>query len=197
MPKHEAFTQALKELGRAQKCMDAMEASKDYEEFSEHWRMFLGHVDRAFNKLSYAGKVGGRLQTRIGLITSDRRNDNLLHYLMIARNVDEHGISEITTVREDIQLFLNFENVRDPNGWGVTFKVAEGGKLEFSEIRNIEAGSAPVGVNLIPVYDGRAKRTVDIPARHMGVAIVDRSPAGIGKLALKYYKDKITDLERL
>lgn len=194
MPQHTAFQQSRRELDKAKDALDAFAGAQDFESARREWENFLSYIDRAYNKLSYASRLGGRVSGRIGLIKNARSQDELLQYLMQARNISEHGIEEITAVSEnygiqgvplDPSKTVIIKDLRIDDKGGITYRSGE--NVVFQRIF--------AGVNLLAIVSRGVKYRV--PVIHLGNEVNSTAPTKIGQLALDFYNRKLDELEAL
>lgn len=194
MPKHEAFDQARRELGRADASLKALNAAKTFEEANQQWENFLAAIDRFFNKLSYAGKDKGKVKGLIDRVKHARKTDDLLHYLMQARNVHEHTIAMLTQDSPH-PLMVAVPTVENQM-IAINKMVIRAGKVvEFSG-ENLTFQEKKAGINVVSVKD-RSGNLLRPPVSHMGAEIRDLSPMALGELALRFYHAQLSDLEAL
>ena len=96
---HKELTPAIDEWNAARAAYEKMESIGlgDFAAYEYAWRDFLRRIDRVWKKMKSVctGKPGW--QTPASKIGHLRKTDSLLKYLIHARNVDEHTISDVVT----------------------------------------------------------------------------------------------------
>jgi hypothetical protein len=172
----------MEELEKALHEIDLMRHSEELGEFEEHWKEFLGRLERVWYKACNHFSKSPKWNGWKGTYGQARKKDILLSYLVNARGADEHTIGEITA--------------REPGGIGIN--PAEGNSLYIenlevkSGIVNIESPQKfridfiPGRVKLLPVTN--RGRVYPVPANHLGNSIDPSNVITIAEIALQYYE---------
>jgi hypothetical protein len=171
-----AVDAAGKEYARAAEYVSIIRTSPDFASVEKAWSTFLVTNGRVFTKLEQGSKSSSKSVAWWREKLCQRRRDALLCYLWHARNADEHTIEEITE-RQDTK-----KTIVQPKSRIVT--LMEQG-LIGSPIAPLEAiETTLVNVRLRDVMD-RGMLYVT-PGEHLGIPILDASPANVASLALAY-----------
>ena len=83
------------ELSRARDLVAAMEGSGTLSELEDHWKEYLGRLERVWFKAFAHYKRSPKWQGWQARFEKERKNDPLLSYLRNARGADEHTVSDI------------------------------------------------------------------------------------------------------
>ncbi|MDR5865690.1 hypothetical protein [Halomonas koreensis] len=87
---------ARREIEAAYEHISNMESAETLEEFQKNWEHFLNDISRAWDKTTSYFKHKKEWNKINSKYKSILKNDPLLKYLKIARNIEYHGIKEIT-----------------------------------------------------------------------------------------------------
>ena len=124
--------ESLKAAARAHfKAMRAsydLHMAKTHDDAEDAWERFLAQTSKVYEKLR-AGCKGNKKSEQwfYGQVTRERKNDELLAYLHHARNVDTHGLTDVTT-RDDhgAQLLFVGPDGHQRGGWIKSIRVRPG-----------------------------------------------------------------------
>lgn len=175
-----------KELKLAKDLLDQMKLANDLQQLEEFWKRFLHHLDRVWNKAENHYRKSPKWDNWRGKFISQRRQDPLLSYLINARNVDEHSISEISQVQHG-SLRIN------PINKGGSLKID---RLEFSingkgfDIKStspLDIVFQPAMVRLLPV-ENRGK-IYNPPTAHLGHPIDPNDLLGAARAGIEFYEN--------
>lgn len=173
----------------ARQKLEAIRASNNPATLDALWSDYLTHTQRAYTKLRIACAEGPSKLWCDKLIER-RRSDELLQYLLHARNADEHGIEAITEKTEGRVLF----KPKPP---------ATSIKIDYLEIvrgvitmgpetqRNAIIELVPAAVKLVPVRDRGV--TYQIPRRHRGEDFNDPTLIGVGEIGLAFLEHTLAE----
>ncbi len=173
-----------KELHLAKELFEEMKRAESLNALEALWKRFLHHVDRVWNKAEAHYCKSPKWPNWGGKYIRLRRQDELLSYLVAARNADEHSISEVTALQGG-----SFRiNARDPNQ-GLHIK-----SLKFGPkgIEDISLGTeaiiefTPAQVQLIKVHN--RDRDYAPPSRHLGQPIDTSNLIVVAAAALRFYE---------
>jgi hypothetical protein len=167
--------------------LEAMERAQSLQQLSDCWLDFLNETQRVFLKMKKATEKGSS-KGWFDKIQNERTSDDMLSYVLHARNADEHGISQVTRI--------------DNGGIGINV----GGDVEHMELRQengrldvkykgknpLHFNFIPGAVKLLPVFDRGIK--YDAPKLHLG-KIIEQNPMTVARLTVDYLKRIIKDAE--
>lgn len=185
-----AFEGAKDKLRLLLNKLEVMEKAADVQRLSDGWLDLLNEAQRVFLKMKKATE-GCSAKGWYDRIQYQRTSDDMLRYLLHARNADEHGISKITEVERG----------------GIGIQVGGDGYVEHMEINNAAGrvdikyrGKNPLHfkfipgeVKLLPVFDRGIK--YDVPTTHLGRPI-EAKPLAVAKLTAEYLKSLIEEAEK-
>jgi len=171
----------VQELEKARHEIDLMRRSTKLGEFEEHWKEFLGRLERVWYKACSHFRRSPKWNGWKDTYEQSRKKDPLLSYLVKARGADEHTVGEITQ--------------REPGGIGIN--PAEGNSLHIESIeikngvmnikspQNLRIDFMPGRVNLLPVTN--RGRVYPVPTDHMRKPIDPSNVIAIAEMAIQYY----------
>jgi len=195
-----AINKAKGRLRVAEKAYSELPACPDYQTFTDTWYTLLVAAKNVYTVLEQGSKVSAPSRQWFGAKKQARKADDLLQYMFQARNDDEHGLEEVTKFDPG-----HIKIVRTVPGHSESFSI---GKMVFGDgvfhVEGIKSHDGkPVAVDikqpsidLVPVI-GPGPVTFNPPTTHLGQAIFDPSPMGIGRLYLDYLAGIIRDAEGL
>jgi hypothetical protein len=161
-------------------------------EMEVFWKRYLHHLDRIWNKAEAHFSKSPKWSSWHGKYLRLRRNDQLLSYLLAARNVDEHSISDIT---EKQQGFTGINSVT-PGGTVHIKKLVIGpkGEISFFEAASpVTMTFRPNLVHLLPVEN--RGRTYPAPKKHLGGPVNPLDLVNIAERGVAFYKGFLEDAE--
>ncbi|MGZ5621899.1 MAG: hypothetical protein ACXWFG_13645 [Methylobacter sp.] len=176
----------IKEFNYAQKSIDQMIASKNLEEYEEHWAKFLHDLDRGWNKLVLVLSDNNEFKNVVDSIRAKRRDDPLLAYLMQARNCNEHTIYEITE-----RVYGGSTRLIAGSGGAVIHRgTITGGKFPTDLVYsgNLKIEFSISFLNVVAVKNRGV--TYEPPSSHIGTPITTRIPHELAKIGLEFYKQQ-------
>jgi hypothetical protein len=91
-----AIEAAVIALNKAKAALAAMEQASNFAELEPAWSDFLISAHRIYSKLEQGAKISGTSSGWFGRKKHERKTEVLLRYIHHARNVDEHGLADIT-----------------------------------------------------------------------------------------------------
>ncbi|MFL7751341.1 hypothetical protein VZC42_17150 [Raoultella ornithinolytica] len=178
------YKPARKEIQAANQCIEFMKNSKNHDEFEQHWRNFLGHLDKSFNKLlSATNPVKGQFTSHFSSRFMHRRSDQTLVYLFQARNTDFHSTQDIA------QLAPSRTTLNPPPG-------VESHYIKKMEIRNGVVEHYE-GDPIIVTFHPSTTRVVQIrnqgkdyppPSIHLGENLPNNHPTTLAELGVRFYE---------
>jgi hypothetical protein len=190
-----ALAAAKEKLRLAEAKLAAMRDARTLDELATLWEEFVAEQHRVFLRLRKATEHGPG-KGWFDQIINEQRSDELLKYLLHARDAAEHGIEKITE--------------KKPSRIGIGPK--QGNKLE---IGYLELKSHPGGIQMIK-GDPKTMEQIAItfvpgkvqlvavtdrgtiyqpPTSHLGKAIGDVNPISVAELAVAYLDAKVGEAE--
>lgn len=170
-----------KELEKAQHALDLMRRSNKLGEFEEHWKEFLGRLQRVWNKACDQFRRNPKWNGWKGTYEQARKEDPLLSYLINARGADEHTVGEITE-REGGSIGIN---PATGNSLYIERLEIKDGGISIKSPQNLRIDFIPGRVKLLPVTN--RGRVYPVPTDHLGNPIDPSNVIAIAELALQYY----------
>jgi len=194
-----AVNKAETRIAKAKQCLQQIEASKSFTEFSSAWTDFLVALNGAHTILEQGAKESPQSRQWYGGKKVERRKDPLLGYLHQARNADEHGLEPIAELKSG-----SIEIGPSASGAPVHLRslhVSPDGRVS-GEFRSVDGLPPRIvielpRVRLITVVDTRYMTKCDPPAEHLGSKLTDISPLAVAKLGMTYHEDLVTQAARL
>jgi hypothetical protein len=178
-------------LAKAETFLAAMRIAKNYAELKDAWSDFLLACGRIYSKLEQGAKTNGQSIAWFGRKKHERRNDPLLKYIHHARNIDEHGLTDITRLKP--------KSVGIGSSGSTYVKLLEinDGKITKAETSGdpLIVSHYPESAYLVSVVDRGDK--YDPPNEHMGKPLADTSPIAVAELAVVYLRSIISDASKL
>jgi hypothetical protein len=185
----QASEKPRREWERAKEAVERMRKAKSFEEFEESWREFLRRIDRVWNKAGAHFKRSPKWTGWAKKFIAMRTKDELLSYLMQARNADEHTVGEIAA-KEPGEIAINAAD---------TSRAMYIRKLEIQNGRMyLDADNAvvilvPDRAKLLPVTN-RGK-TYAAPVKHLGSDIDPNNILDVAERGLRFYEKFLSDAE--
>lgn len=187
-----AFEAAQEKFAGAKAKLEAMKAAKTLDELSVLWEEFLAEYHRVLLRLRKATEQGNG-KGWFNSILNSQRTDELLRYMLHARDAAEHGIEKITEKRpggvairpkQGNSILVRRMEIRgDHSGAKIT--------IDPETMEEIEITFHPDNVSLVTVVDrGTAYQP---PTSHLGRAIADVSPVALAEIAIAYLEAKIAE----
>lgn len=173
----------FRELKWANLALMQMQSARSLNEYEKSWLDFLHYLDRAWNKLVQHSHAEGSAQKYLSEVNRLRKEDELLRYLVQARNTDEHSIQEIVGKQAACL------TITGGIGGGTIHRgVFEGaGRVRnLSYEGNLEIRFHTERLEVISVSNRGA--TYPAPGSHLGGPLKTRIPHELAEMALKYYE---------
>ena len=171
-----------KELDWAQEAIDGMLSASNIDRYEKNWVDFLHYLDRAWNKMQKA--CSGKSQQLKSETNRLRNKDELLQYLMQARNSDEHTIKNIT------MRITSYVTVTGGAGGGKIVRGVingDGNQTGLVLEGDIEVEFHPETIEVIAVTNYDA--TYSVPSKHLGIDIKTLMPHELAAMGLNYYRE--------
>lgn len=189
------FEKARARLRDAFEAHEALKASNDWDSFESAWTRLLTALNSVYSILEQSSHGNSKSARWFVEAKRQRKADEVLSYLHHARNVNDHGITEVLK--------------REPGGVGIggpgqsiyieRLVVGPNGIEEFRG-RSLD-GSAiqvthyPESVVLIPVRDRGVEYIV--PTTFLGQKLDDPTPVGLAGKVLEFIVVLFSDAETL
>lgn len=187
-----AFSKAVRHLQSAESYLEGMILSpNDLDKAADVWAWFLSDIEVAFNSLKKLAKGAPGGKDWIKRKEAERQEDELLRYVEEARHAHVHAAASLMAQRS------GFLTIYKDGQWLRTLDVGFGGFEPDPEIGNIPGLTTtyvPPEIYLVPIANREGQ--VRPPANHLGKVLTNRTPYGIGKLALEYYWTAIKEAEQ-
>ena len=176
------------ELDRAEIQLHVMQSATNLDVYEGAWKCFLTDIETAWNLCLDAVKGNGRAQQIVSSTNRDRKNDDLVRYLMHARNSRTHSIRPIT------ERVLGATTVVGGAHGGVILPgTITGGdptatRLETSG--NITVSFQPARMEVIEVQD--RGHSYPPPSSHQGSPLSTCIPHALAAMGLIYYRSAVS-----
>jgi hypothetical protein len=187
--KTSAIQQARARLARAREALAVLESAQAFSVLEDSWSQFLVAADLVFSKLGAGAKGCSLSEPWFGRKLHEQKQDELLQFLYLARNSEEHGIERSleNAYRVDIRpgVVLHLDATFEANG-DVVFRRQDDPKV------------------IVPMpLTGAAKAVADRSGRMYGPPVTHRGQQvqptvlEIGRLALRYLEGLVLEAEKL
>lgn len=168
-----------------------MRKARSFAEFEEHWREFLRRIDRIWNKAEAHYSRSPKWHGWSGKFKDKRSRDELLSYLMQARNTEEHSVADIVALQPG-----SIEIGAGPGGAFYKRVEVRDGQLTIEASGDPKVTINPARPKLIPVRN--RGREYPVPSRHVGpdgvsVTLNSEDVPATAELALRYYEKFVND----
>ena len=173
------------ELDLASALVLDMSKAESIEVLEGYWKRYLTHLERTWNKAEAHFSRSPKWSGWHGKYVKLRKQDQLLRYLVQARNTDEHSIDEITEAKR------GFTGI---NGAG------PGGRLYLEGISCDKFGRVtlrtpdpfvvtvvPSKVHLLPIKNRGV--TYPPPAEHLGLQIDANNLISMARMGVDFYSE--------
>lgn len=195
-----AIEKAEGHLEVAREALDRLRIEGGYKSYERAWSVIIAELSRFYSKLEQGAKGCNLSEPWFGQVKRARKTDPLMAYLHHARNSEEHGLEYITQRGADglslrfpatNEVKVGFEMMIDDAGVmhvrNPTVQSPNGG-IESVEIVNPR-------VDLVQVWDrGIAYQP---PQNHKTRPIVDCSPLGCARLAIRCLESTLAEARNL
>jgi len=188
--KLEPFDVANERISIANECANHMAQADNRAEIDKYWNELVGHIEGSWTAFYHDGKkLFSNFQPWAGKYEGQRKEDELLMYLVQSRHIAQHGVLNLDWeegkmhLRPEIDAPAKFRN----------FKIFSDGRNEI-EFESDMPGNKPQvivepGKAVLPIiYNAKHKQNILPPKTHMGNEIRSISPVNVAKIAIDYYK---------
>lgn len=169
------------ELDSARRALAAMGQATTLAAVEEHWKEYLGRLERVWNKsLSHFGK-SPKWSGWQGPFLKLRKHDPLLSYFINARGADEHTIGDIT-VSEPGALTIN----AGPSGrCHIQSLTIRDGVVSFKADPEAIVTVVAPSVKLLPITNRNV--LYDVPLNHLSLPIDPNDLIDIAEKGIAFY----------
>ncbi|WGI26589.1 hypothetical protein QEN58_05895 [Halomonas alkaliantarctica] len=174
------------ELNEATVHVIGMENADSLDAFEKHWRGFLHHLERVWNKSQAHFKNHPAWNGWKGQYDRTRRQDPLLSYLINARGADEHTVAEIT--------YRVPGNTTISNNSGRPITITKGdftgrGTARYEADGELDIKFNPGRTKLLPVYN----RGVEYrpPTSHKDESIDPNDVIDVARKGVEFYDEML------
>ncbi|WP_157516583.1 MULTISPECIES: hypothetical protein [unclassified Methylosinus] len=187
-----AFSAAIEKLNHANRKLRDMEAAKTLDQLALLWEEFLIAQNGVYTRLKKATELGSA-KGWFDRISNERSSDELLRYLLHARNAAEHGIERITS-QEPGNVTLNSEPGKPLHIKRLEIRSGHDGMRIIGDretLSQLRIGFTPGEVRLIAVKD---RGIIYLPPNmHFGKPIQNVSPVVCANLGIAYLTSKVSE----
>ncbi|WP_242139949.1 hypothetical protein [Sphingomonas sp. TREG-RG-20F-R18-01] len=205
-----ALEKAKRRYRVAKSSSEALESTTTYENFADHWYIFLHAAKGIYTTLEQVSKSSAQAKQWFGNKNKNRKHDPLLRYVTEARNDDEHGIEESTEVTPSY-LYLGVAEpeassiMRDQFGNTFVNNVGaayyfEGGHPGIANLPQLTSMDGKTVLNVFTpskivlktVHD-RSGQAFHPPKVHLGKYLKDGGPVEVATLLIRYLDRLISE----
>jgi hypothetical protein len=181
--KRPGLEKARKRLAEAFSSLEQLDRATTWDEFDSAWTRFLTAINATYNILGASSRGDLKSEGWFGKIQGQRRGDDLLSYLLHARNSNDHGVEQV----------LERDPARTEVGRGARHVYIDELVIEQGKIKTLRGSQdggpirvehIPEKISLRPVVDRGV--TYNPPKSFLGKTIPDHSPQAVGKVALEF-----------
>src|SRR5258707_10253620 len=186
----EVFGRAREEAAKASEKIVEIRTVATLSEIADLWSGFLIHVQRSYTRLRIACRSGPS-KGWCDQVWQTRNNDDLLKYVLHARNADEHGLAPVTTNKEgSIGL-----RPKKGNSLEIDHLQIGGGRIVMGPklAANTEIIVVPSEVLLAPVWDRSVR--YDLPTKHLGKDIGSINMLSVAEHAEAYLRGVLDEAD--
>lgn len=177
------------ELTKARAAITAMQEAKSLDEFEEHWKEFLGRLERVWNKAFSRFGKSPKWNGWKGKAEGLRKTDPLLSYLVNARGAEEHTVNEIVG-REPGRIGIN---AAEGNSLYIERMEINDGNIFIQSPQRIRVDFIPARTTLLSVTN--RGRTYPVPTTHLGAAINPNNVISIAEAGAQFYEGFLAQAE--
>jgi hypothetical protein len=178
------------ELSKANLAVTAMENAKSLDEFDEHWKRFLSHIERIWNKASNHFSKSPKWNGWKGKYEKLRKKDPLLAYFINARGADEHTVNDIVD-REPGGIGIN---PAEENNLHIENMTINKGTISINSSQKLRIDFIPAKTKLLPITN--RGRQYPVPKSHMGNPIDPANVVEIARIGAVFYESFLNEAEK-
>jgi hypothetical protein len=182
---------AQSRLRIAQRAHQSLSESTNFDEFSDHWYVFLQGFHGVFTVFKEAEPPSKKAENWLGRKNAERRRDPLLQYLYEARNDEEHGLARSVVLSGGQHLYkvTPGQHILGPDpskGRWFACDADTGIPLELV----VWQGPGPM---LGDVRNRDKAKIYGAPIVHRRKTLTDLSPIAVGELGLTWLRAMIEE----
>jgi hypothetical protein len=197
--KRKGFEKARARLLDAFHAHEDLKASKDWASFESAWTRLLTALNAVYSILEQSCRGAPTSERWFANAKKQRKTDEVLSYLHHARNVNDHGISEVLQ-QQPGGIGINASGGRGSPMYIERLAVRADGTIEELRGHSLDGSPLqithyPARVGLVPVRD----RGVDYepPTSFLGEKLEDPSPVNVATQVLEFMVFLFSDAETL
>ena len=176
------------ELSRARDLVAAMKGSGTLSELEDHWKEYLGRLERVWFKAFAHYKRSPKWQGWQARFEKERKNDPLLSYLRNARGADEHTVSDIVEHQQS-----HIAIVPGEQGGTIRNLRINGGVYTADTTGTVGVVFNPARIRLLPVVNRGV--TFDVPRKHQDNALNSENVVSVAEAGLRYYEKFLNEAD--
>jgi hypothetical protein len=176
------------ELSRARNLITAMKGSGTLAELEDHWKEYLGRLERVWFKATAHYKKSPKWQRWQARFEKERKDDPLLSYLRNARGADEHTVSDIVEHQQS-----HIAIVPGEHGGTIRNLRIGSGFATAETTGTVDVVFNPARIKLLPVVNRGV--TFDVPRMHQGSTLDPESVVAVAEVGLRYYENFLNDAD--
>lgn len=184
--KRAAIEKCDERLRRAQRAVKELYKPSSEQQFRDSWDAYLSSV-KAICEILRVGAKGEQSQLlRLDEMWKIISEDDLLRYLIEARNTEEHGLDRSAHFEPPSTII---------GGPGESFRMDGSlGNMRITPMggSNVTVWSLPQSIDLLSVIDKKG-REHPVPTRHLGQELKDCSPAAIAEIGLRHFMSVVEE----
>lgn len=167
-----------------------MHMSGTFDQFEEHWKAFLSHLERVWNKSQAHFGRSPKWKSWKARFEKQRDRDPLLRYLRVARGAHEHTTEDIL-VKESGFISIS----AGPTGSGAIRNLSfDKGDWKMELISgSITIITSPDHARPLPVKE--RGRVLSVPTSHLGKTVDPSDLIGLATTGLAYYEKFLEEAE--
>lgn len=178
------------ELTKARAAITAMRKAQSLDDFEEHWKEFLGRLERIWNKASSHFGKSPKWNGWKGKTEGLRKTDSLLSYLVNARGAEEHTVNEVVG-REPGGIGIN---AAEGNSLYIERMEINGGNIFIQSPQRIRVDFIPAKTTLLPVTN--RGRIYPVPTTHLGTTVDPSNVISIAEAGVQFYEGFLLEAEK-
>lgn len=175
----------IKELQQAKDALASMDAAKTLGELESLWKRFLHHLERTWNKAEAHYSRSPKWSGWHGKYGQARKKDELLVYLVKARDADEHGIEDISQTENST---VDVGIPQNPGPISISLSVGLDRVVQIHHASGpVKVITTPGRVRLLPVTT--RGRTYEVPKHHLGRPVDMSNLSELAQMGIAFYED--------
>lgn len=181
-----------KEIRNAERCLEKMKSSSDYDEYEANWRNCLNHIEKCFEKIRIATKpIEGKFSSKLSLELMAIKTDSLLCYLKQARNADNHSIQDISKL---IPGGMEMTSMLSGGSHYIKQLTINNGVLTHYEGDPVKITFTPTTIEVTEIINRGSKYSP--PNSHLGKTFSSKNPIDLARKGIEFYSEVINKTEK-